>query len=96
MEHLVVGLGDLQSQKYWVGLSKAKNITAEIVLFLSSFAAAHLNVIHGEEKSVLHPPVFARLGPVWNNVDFWTKRNNLEMFYLLRTFFFAELCTRVF
>ena len=40
----------------------------------------HLNVIHGEEESVLHPPVFARLGPVWNNVDFWTKRNNLKCF----------------
>ena len=32
----------------------------------------HLNVIHGEEKCVLHPSVFARLGSVGNNVDLCT------------------------
>ena len=71
-------------------ICKGKNITAELVLFLSYFAVVigfaivtvtvHLNVIHGEEESVLHPPVFARLGPVWNNVDFWTKIINQNFF----------------
>ena len=104
VEHLVVGLCDLQSIGLASVICKAKNITAELVLFLSTFAVwichcfvimVRLNVIHGEEESVLHPPVFARLGPVWNNVDFCTKRIELQKFYLLRTFC-AELCTRVF
>ena len=33
----------------------------------------HLNVIHGEEKGVFHPPVFPRLGSVRNNVDLCTE-----------------------
>ena len=31
-----------------------------------------LNVIHGEEKGVFHPPVFSRLWSVRNNVDLCT------------------------
>ena len=68
MEQLVVGLSDLQG----IGCFSSFDVLSFDYEFIY-VNNVHLNVIHSEEEGVLHPPVFAGLWSVRNDIDLCTE-----------------------
>ena len=105
VEHLVVGLCDLQSIGLASVICKAKNITAELVLFLSTFAVwiCHCFCHYGSPEcypwwrgKCSSSPCFCQTWAGMEQCWFLDKKNQLKNVLSVKNFFCAELCTRVF